>query len=117
MGANIYPEDIESIVYGDAELARRLHSFILAVATDASGTPRPEIAVEVAGDEVVDPAWAEALPRIFREGLDRLNLDYREALSEFPEAMEPIVSIHAAGTGPFAGDAHRIKPRRIAAPS
>ena len=117
MGANIYPEDIESIVFGDPELARRLHSFILTVATDASGTPRPEIALELAADDVADAAWADSLPGVFREGLDRLNLDFHEALSEFPAAMEPIVSIHPLGTGPFAGDAHRIKPRRIAQPS
>ncbi len=49
-----------------------------------------------------------------RDGLRNLNLDYREAFVEFPGAMEPIVSVHPLGTGPFAEDASRIKPRRIA---
>jgi phenylacetate-coenzyme A ligase PaaK-like adenylate-forming protein len=115
MGANIYPEDIESIVFGDPELARRLHSFQLAVATDDSGTPRPSIIVELAADAAADPAWTQSLPGVFRAGLDRLNLDFHEALAEFPAAMEPIVEVHPLGAGPFAGDAHRIKPRRIAA--
>jgi hypothetical protein len=35
-------------------------------------------------------------------------------LGEFPGAMLPIVSTHARGSGPFAGDATRIKQRRIA---
>jgi phenylacetate-CoA ligase len=117
MGANIYPEDIESIIFGDPELARRLHSFMLMIATDPSGTPRPGIAMELAAGMAADPAWTEALPRFFRDGLDRLNLDYHEALSEFPAAMEPIVSIQPLGSGPFAGDAHRIKPRRVAQPN
>ena len=41
MGANIYPEDVEAVVYRDAELARRVHSFLLSVVDDESGTPRP----------------------------------------------------------------------------
>jgi len=77
MGANIYPEDVESIVYRDPDLVPRLHSFLLAVAVDESGTPRPSVA-------------------------------------EFPAAMRPIVETHGLGAGPFAGDATRIKQRRIA---
>ena len=114
MGANIYPEDVESIVFGDPELARRVHSFMLAVVTDAAGTPRPQIVVELAGQAAADESWVASLPELFRRGLDGLNLDYREALAEFPAAMEPIVSVHPLGSGPFAGDAHRIKPRRLA---
>lgn len=116
MGANIYPEDIESIVFGDPKLARRLNSFILAIATDATGTPRPEIDLELPEGDVADAVWAASLAAVFRDGLDRLNLDFHEALSEFPAAMDPIVSVHAFHTGPFAGDAHRIKPRRIVLP-
>ena len=51
-----------------------------------------------------------------RDGLGALNIDYRSSLGEFPGAMLPIVSTYAVGDGPFAGDATRIKQRRIGLP-
>ncbi len=41
MGANIYPEDVEAVLYRDPEVAPRLHSFLLSVVDDEAGTPRP----------------------------------------------------------------------------
>ena len=117
MGANIYPEDIETIVYGDPALARRLESFLLTGVTDASGTPRPEIALELGAGETDDEAWHRALVEQFRSGLTALNTDYREAIAEFPAAMEPIVVVFAPGQGPFAANAGRIKPRRLIPPA
>ena len=114
MGANIYPEDLETIIYGDADLARRLQSFLLMLLDDETGTPRPGIALELIGGEGVDEPWRADVTRLLREGLRSLNLDYREAFTEYPQAMEPIVTVHPLGTGPFAEDASRIKPRRIA---
>jgi len=117
MGANIYPEDIEAIVYGNPALARRLESFLLTGATDADGTPRPAIALELIRGEAPDEAWAASLVDFFRDGLQALNADFREALGEFPAAMQPVVTLHATGAGPFAGDAGRIKPRRFLPPA
>jgi phenylacetate-CoA ligase len=117
MGANIYPEDIETLVYGDPELARRLESFLLTTTTDETGTPRPGIALELGASETADEAWREAITVQFRDGLRDLNADYREALLEFPAAMEPVITIHPLGGGPFAGDAGRIKPRRLLPPT
>jgi phenylacetate-CoA ligase len=117
MGANIYPEDIETVVYGDRDLSRRLQSFLLTTVTDESGTPRPAIELELGADETADEEWATALPSTFRDGLGRLNADYREALGEFPAAMQPVITIHPTGGGPFAADAGRIKPRRFLPPT
>ena len=86
---------------------------MLSVVDDASGTPRPSIALEFADLDGIDEAWREAAAKRFRDGLGALNIDYRSSLDEFPAAMLPIVSTHAQGTGPFAGDASRIKQRRI----
>lgn len=117
MGANIYPEDIETLVYGDRALARRLESFLLSTVTDPTGTPRPAIALELGEGEAVDEAWQAAIAVQFRDGLRDVNADYREALLEFPAAMEPVVSVHPLGGGPFAADAGRIKPRRLLPPA
>lgn len=114
MGANIYPEDIESIIYRDPELARLLHSFLLSVHADETGTPRPSIALELAEGVSVDTAWLDDRVIQFRDGLEALNIDYRSSIQEFPSAMVPIVEAYPLGEGPFAADAGRIKQRRIA---
>ncbi len=113
MGANIYPEDIEALVYRDPELAPRLHSFLLSVVDDASGMPRPAVALELTDLDGVDDAWHEAVADRLRDGLTGLNIDYRSSIAEFPGAMRPIVSAYGVGEGPFAADATRIKQRRI----
>ncbi|HSL97003.1 MAG TPA: hypothetical protein VK831_00400, partial [Candidatus Deferrimicrobiaceae bacterium] len=58
--------------------------------------------------------WLSAAAERLRDGLAALNTDYRSSVGEFPAAMLPIVSTFGVGEGPFAGDAHRIKQRRIA---
>ncbi len=114
MGANIYPEDVETIIYKDGRLAARLHSFFLSVVTDSTATPRPSIALEINGVAADDASWTEQLGAQFQAGLAALNLDYRAARGEFPAAMLPIVELHGRGEGPFKADAGRIKQRRIA---
>jgi phenylacetate-CoA ligase len=113
MGANIYPEDIETIVYRDLDLVPRLHSFLLSVAVDESGTPRPSVALELTNFDGVDDAWRERTADRLHDGLAALNIDYRTSVAEFPAAMRPIVETHGRGEGPFAADAARIKQRRI----
>ena len=115
MGSNIYPEDIEAVLYRDPRVAPRLHSFMLSVVDDETGTPRPSVAVELSDLDGVDEAWRHAAAERLRDGLEALNIDYRSSLGEFPAAMLPIVSAYAVGDGPFAGDATRIKQRRIGA--
>jgi phenylacetate-CoA ligase len=113
MGSNIYPEDIETVVYRDEHIAPRLHSFQLSVVDDATGTPRPAVALELSDLGGIDEAWRTAAATRIREGLAEINLDYRQSVGEFPEAMLPIVSSWALADGPFTGDATRIKQRRI----
>ena len=115
MGANIYPEDIESIIYRDPELARQVNSFMLSLRSDEAGTPRPGIALELAEGMTFDEAWVAARVEQFRSGLYELNIDYRSSTAEFGDAMVPMVDAYLLGTGPFAADASRIKQRRIAA--
>jgi phenylacetate-CoA ligase len=117
MGANIYPEDIETIVYRDTALVPRLHSFLLSIVDDERGVPRPMVALELADLEGVDDAWRVQMADQLRDGLTGLNIDYRSSIAEFPDAMQPIVATYGLGEGPFAADATRIKQRRIVRPS
>jgi phenylacetate-coenzyme A ligase PaaK-like adenylate-forming protein len=116
MGANIYPEDIETLVYRDAALVPRLHSFLLSVADDEHGGPRPMVALELADLDGVDDGWRSRMADQLRDGLTGLNIDYRSSIAEFPDAMQPIVTTYVLGGGPFAADASRIKQRRVIRP-
>ena len=113
MGSNIYPEDVEAVLYRDPAVSRRMHSFMLSVVDDETGTPRPSVALELSDLEGVDDAWRAAVAEQLRDGLASVNLDYRSSVGEFPGAMLPIITVHPLGSGPFAGDATRIKQRRI----
>jgi phenylacetate-CoA ligase len=117
MGANIYPEDIEAVIYRDPQLARQVNSFCLSVVSDQSGNPRPCISLELNEGITCDEAWRERIVGQMRDGLAALNLDYGTAAAEFPEAMKPIVDPYDRGAGPFAADAGRIKQRRVIKPS
>ncbi len=114
MGANIYPEDIETIVYRDPDLVPRLHSFLLSVIEDETGMPRPSVALELTDTAGVDDPWRTRMSDRLRDGLRNLNIDYRSSIAEFPSAMQPIVQTYGLGAGPFEADAGRIKQRRIA---
>ncbi len=117
MGANIYPEDIETVVYRDLTLVPRLHSFLLSTVDDERGVPRPMVALELADMAGVDDRWRAAMADQLRDGLTGLNIDYRSSIAEFPDAMQPIVTTYGLGEGPFAADATRIKQRRIIRPT
>ncbi len=117
MGSNIYPEDIETLVYRDAALVPRLHSFLLSVIDDEHGLPRPMVALELSDLDGIDDDWQARMADQLRDGLIGLNIDYRSSAAEFPETMRPIVVAHGLGEGPFSADATRIKQRRIAQPT
>jgi phenylacetate-CoA ligase len=115
MGANIYPEDVEAVLYEDQDVARRIHSFLLSVVDDADGTPRPEISLELTDLRGVDDAWRDDRATALAAGLAALSIDVRSSIAEFPEAMRPIIRTWGPGEGPFAADRGRIKQRRIGA--
>jgi hypothetical protein len=116
MGANIYPEDIETIIYRDVDLIPRLHSFLLTVIDDETGTPRPSVALELTDLAGVDDQWRDRMSDRLRDGLRDLNIDYRSSIGEYPAAMQPVVKTYELSEGPFAADAARIKQRRVVQP-
>ena len=114
MGANVYPEDVESTIYGEPAVAAAVRSFQLSVLQDESETPRPGVLLELNEGVTADDAWRDERAEHIRDGVAALSRDYRTSLTEYPEAMLPLVRTYAQGTGPFAADAGRIKQRRIA---
>ncbi|HVM24205.1 MAG TPA: hypothetical protein VM253_02260 [Candidatus Limnocylindrales bacterium] len=112
MGANIYPGDIEAGIYADPAIAREVRSFRLAIREERPGVTRPLIDVQLARG-APSIRLREALASAIRGQLASQNRDYQEAMTEYPALMEPIVELHASGTGPFADDPARIKHRYV----
>ena len=112
MGANIYPEDVESIVYSDFLLANCINSFSISLEDDAMGNPRPCFEFELL-DISQKAKVEEKLSNILSPGLAKLSLDYKKAREEYPKAVEPILRFFALHEGPFKADQVRIKKRYI----
>jgi len=112
MGANIYPEDVESIVYSDFMLANSINSFSLSLEEDAQGNPRPCFEFELL-DINQKTKVEEKLKDVVSLGLARLSLDYKKAKEEYPQAVEPIIRIFGTNEGPFKDNQARIKKRYI----
>jgi phenylacetate-CoA ligase len=114
MGANIYPEDVEQALYNEPELAAACSSFCLGLAEAAGGAVRPSFAFEIRG------AVTPELERRFRERIPAqvraMNADFREAMAEHRDAVEPQVRLYRQGEGPFAADRSRIKQTRLVGP-
>jgi phenylacetate-CoA ligase len=111
MGANIYPEDVETIVYSVPLLARAINAFAISLEED-EGNPRPCFEFELldlpARNEV-----ETTLHQVLSIEMARLNLDYRKAKDEYPKAVEPIVRTYGMHEGPFEANLSRIKRRYI----
>ena len=113
MGANIYPEDVETGIYSDLSLAARVNSFMISLHEDERGNPRPCFDLELR--DIGERAEVEeALARLLPEGLAGLSQDYRKAREEYPESVAPVVRTHAMGDGPFRDNEGRIKKRYVA---
>ena len=113
-GRQHLPGGRREAVYSDPDVAAVVRSFQLAVVQDEAANPRPGVLLELAEGFAADDAWRAALAGHIRDIVASLSRDYRTSCDEFPAAMLPIVQTFAEGSGPFAGDAERIKQRRIA---
>jgi phenylacetate-CoA ligase len=112
MGANIYAEDVERVVYAQPELARGFASFMLSVAEGADQEVHPRLCVEWHDERPPSLERGELAARI-RDDLAKVNADFRQSLSEDSEALQFEVLIFGYGQGPFAGTGRRIKNRYL----
>lgn len=114
MGANIYPEDIESAIYSAPDLARRVLSYQLSVLEAQPGETRPRVSIQLLSGEP-DDAFRDEVAALLTARLRAMNRDYGEASREYPALMPFVVELYRRGEGPFAGTEGRIKFRYIAA--
>ena len=111
-GCKITPGEVESILYGLPELARRINAFALVTSEDAGNNKRLFVCLELAeGAEV--PADITALTAQIFDRLAQVNQDYRESRKMVPAGYEPVLEFHAKQQGPFAANDIRVKCRYI----
>ncbi len=112
MGANIYPEDVENIVYSDLSLGGRINTYMISLEEDAQGNPRPCFEFELL-DISQQERLEEKLASILPEGLAKLSSDFRKAQEEYPQAVKPVIRTFGMGEGPFRENQGRIKKRYV----
>ena len=110
MGANIYPEDLEQCLYAEPGLARITRSFCLSL-SEQGAQVRPCFLFEIESEptEELKKQFGTAMVRRLAE----LNADFREALHEYAQTLQPEIRLHRLGEGPFAGNSGRIKQVRL----
>ncbi len=113
-GANVTPDSVREILDSVDGLARHLDSFRLISVEDEQHNKTLEIAIELADD--ADPGHldpAELADQVF-DRLAEVNRDFFNAYRHTAtDDQLPRLSLHAAGTGPFAGS-DRIKHQYVA---
>ncbi len=104
VGANVFPENIQSVL-ADAHDSDVV-TFKLKVETGAEFNQRLVISLEHRAESLTELEETEASAHYYAllvEGLRKVNTDFRQSHDENPEAADPVVRVHARGTGPFAG--------------
>jgi phenylacetate-CoA ligase len=110
MGANIYPEDLEQCLYAEPELARITRSYCLSL-SEHGAQVRPCFLFEIEAepsDELMHQFGTAMVKR-----LAELNADFREALHEYAQTLQPEIKLYRIGEGPFAANSGRIKQARL----
>jgi hypothetical protein len=114
MGANIYPEDLESALYANAELAQKVRSYCMSLHEGEHMEVRPKFEFEVVHGDIT-PALEQTFREKITEHLIVLNKDFAEAWHEHRESLMPVIALWQEGQGPFTQNAGRIKQVRITA--
>lgn len=103
VGANVFPENVQAVL---AEVRDTdVLTFKLKVETTSEFSQRLVISLEHRAEQLSETEETALSARYYEllvHGLRRVNADFRQSHDENPEAADPIVRVHARGTGPFA---------------
>ena len=79
--------------------------------SEQAASVRPCFLFEIAAEPT--DALRQQFVRAMVTRLEGLNADFREALHEYAETLQPEVRLYRVGEGPFAANAGRIKQVRL----
>jgi len=103
VGANVFPQNIQAVLSESRD--QDIVTFKLAVETTPSFSQRLVISLEHNAHELSEEQETALSADYYKKLVDGLrctNADFRDAHDDNPEAADPIVRVHARGTGPFA---------------
>lgn len=113
-GANVTPDSVADVLYQIEELAPYLEGFRLLAVEDESCNSTMEVAVELSDRSDPSDVDEHALAEQVFTRLSYVNGDFRNAYRHTATRDQlPRLTVHARGTGPFAGG-DGIKRRYIA---
>lgn len=108
MGANIYPEDIEKILYEVDEIANGFSSFMISKTEDKNNLAIPQIFIEWHNDN--PPVLSlDNLSNICTNALVKLNSDFKNAYHEYSGNLKLDITLHGFRKGPFSNLKQGIK--------
>ena len=112
-GANVTPDSVREILYSFDELVPVMSTFRLIAREDQRHDKTMEVAVELAEGAAADTFDTTVLADLLFSRLAHVNGDFRNAFRHTATADQlPRLSLHARGTGPFAGP-ERIKHQYV----
>jgi phenylacetate-CoA ligase len=113
-GCKITPGEVEGILFGIPELARRINAFALVTSEDSAGNKRLAICLELAtGMSAPDEVESLALSKAIYSRLAEVNQDFRESIRMVSAGLEPTIEFHAKAGGPFTANDIRVKCRYV----
>ncbi|MDB5182607.1 MAG: hypothetical protein JWO47_391 [Candidatus Saccharibacteria bacterium] len=115
LGANIYPEDVEQAVFGDAPESEKgiIKNFAMELVENKEGQPQPFVHIELnEGKNLGDINVGDLSERIV-ERLKQNSRDFKASVAEDPKAADIAVKAYPENTGPFEGMNKRIKRKYI----
>ena len=110
MGANIYPEDVERVLFAEPALAAGIASFAMSVEDAGNGDVHPRLCIEWSSERSPELPLQTLARRIEKE-LAEVNSDFRTAMQEYPGSLRFELLVFGFGQGPFTGKGRRIKNR------
>jgi len=114
-GANVHPEQIAPALFND--IVNDVHSFKLTIDFDKQQRQLFIVLIELKAGVTFNPKQAKKIEKkyhdIILKQLQVVNFDFSDAYRIDRRVADPIVNIFSAGTGPFAEDTKRTKPRLV----
>ena len=116
-GANIYPENVEMVLYNRTE-TMMVHAYKLGLKHDDDMNARPIIYVELNKDipqlsESETIKTENILHDVFLPKLLEQNKDFKKSYNDNPKNADPIINIYQYAQGPFETDDGKIKRKYV----
>jgi phenylacetate-CoA ligase len=115
LGANIYPEDVEQAIFGDAPTSEDgiIKGFAMELVEHENGQPQPYVYIELQVGKSKHSINQRILAERIVQRLIKNSRDFKTSIAEDPKAGEIKVEVYEQNSGPFMGMNSRIKRKYV----